>query len=84
MWPYLNQFITKGTKPWVLGDSKYNEEYGGAVWLDRVNLEIRSELASNDANVWKGYARFIAGFNDWRAFAVGGVSGGTELISAGT
>ena len=82
VWPYLNQFITKGTKPWVLGDSKYNEEYGGAVWLDRVNLEIRSELASNDANVWKGYARFIAGFNDWRAFAVGGVSGGTELISS--
>ena len=82
VWPYLNQFITKSTKPWVLGDSRYNEEYGSAVWLDRVQLEVRSELAGNDANVWKGYARFIAGFNDWRGFAVGGVSGGTQLVSA--
>ena len=80
VWPYLNQFITAGTKPWVLLDSKYNEEYGGAVWLDRVALEVRSELAGNDANVWKGYARFIAGFNDWRAFCVGGVTGGTQLV----
>lgn len=80
VWPYLNQFVTKGTSPWVLLDSKYNEEYGGAVWLDRVALEVRSELAGNDANVWKGYARFIAGFNDWRAFCVGGVTGGTQLV----
>ena len=84
VWPYLNQFITAGTKPWVLLDSKYNEEYGGAVWLDRVALEVRSELAGNDANVWKGYARFIAGFNDWRAFCVGGVTGGTQLIATST
>ncbi|MGN1120728.1 MAG: hypothetical protein ACI4RV_00090 [Eubacteriales bacterium] len=81
VWSYLNQFITAGTKPWLLCDSKYNKEYGGAVWLDRVNLEVKSEIAGNDANVWKGYARFTAGFNDWRAFAVGGVTGGTALIS---
>jgi len=82
VWPYLNQFIASGTSPWVLLDARYNSEYGGAVWLDRVNLEVRSELAGNDANIWKGYARFVAGFNDWRAFAVGGVSGGTALISS--
>lgn len=82
IWPYLNQFIAKGLKPWVLVDKQYNQEYGGAVWLDRVNLEVRSEIASNDANVWKGYARFVAGFNDWRPFAVGGVPGGTKLIGA--
>ena len=35
-WPYLNQFITAGTAPWVLLDSKYNQEYGGAVWNDRI------------------------------------------------
>ncbi len=81
IWPYLNQFITSGTKPWVLMDKDYNEAYGSAVWLDRVPLEVRSELASNDANVWKGYARFVAGFADWRGFAVGGVSGGTQMIS---
>lgn len=82
VWPYLNQFITAGTKPWVLMDRSYNEEYGGAVWLDRVKLEVRSEVAGNDANVWKGYARFTAGFNDWRAYAVGGVTGGTQMITA--
>ena len=82
VWPYLNQFIAAGTKPWILMDSKYNEEYGGAVWLDRTALEVKSRVDDgNDANVWSGYARFIAGFNDWRAFAVGGVTGGTKLIA---
>ena len=80
VWPYLNQFIAANTKPWILLDKAYNDEYGSAVWLDRVQLEVRSELASNDANLWKGYARFIAGFNDWRGFAVGGVAGGSSLL----
>lgn len=80
VWPYLNQFLAKGLKPWMLVDSQYNQENGGAVWLDRVNLEVRSELAANDANVWKGYARFTGGFNDWRPFAVGGMKDGTKLV----
>lgn len=85
VWPYLNQFITKDSKPWVLLDSKYNNEYGGAVWLDRESLSVDSWIdKSNHANVWSGYARFIAGFNDWRAFAVGGVSGGTALLPSGS
>ena len=33
--------------------------------------------AGNDANVWKGYARFGAGFGDWRGVCVGGITGGT-------
>ena len=80
IWPYLNQFLAKGLKPWVLVDSLYNQEAGGAVWLDRVQLEVRSELEKNDANNWKGYARFTAGFNDWRFAAVGGMAGGAALI----
>lgn len=82
VWPYLNQFITAGTLPWILGASEYNKSYSGAVWFDRVALEVRSELADNDANVWKGYARFGAGFADWRAFAAGGLTGGDTLITA--
>ena len=83
IWPYLNQYITAGTSPWILLDSKYNETYSGAVWLDRVTLEVDSHIdKNNDANVWSGYARFTAGFNDWRFAAVGGVSGGTTLVSA--
>lgn len=84
VWPYLNQYITDGAEPWVLLDSQYNKEYGGAVWLDRTKLDIRSRVDdATDANVWQGYARFTAGFNDWRFAAVGGITGGTELITAG-
>lgn len=80
VWPYLNQFVTKGTSPWVLLDSKYNETYGGAVWNDRVQLEVRSTIDENtDANVWRGRSRFNACFNDWRFAAIGGVAAGNSL-----
>lgn len=83
VWPYLNQYVTEGSTPWILLDSRYNEDNGGAVWLDRTPLEVRSTVDNtNDANTWRGYARFIAGFNDWRFAAVGGITGGTSLISA--
>ena len=84
VWPYLNQYVTlTGTAiPWVLLDSKYNKEYGTLVWLDRVALDVRSTLDENtDANVWRGYARFTAGFNDWRGIAVAGVDGAGSLSS---
>ena len=80
VWSYLNQFVTAGTSPWVLLDSKYNQQYGGAVWNDRVQLEVRSTINDNtDANVWRGRSRFNATFNDWRFAAVGGVSTGSAL-----
>ena len=79
IWPYLNEFITSGTAPWLLLDSRYNKDVGSLVWQDRTELEIRSEIAENDANVWKGFARFAAGFNDWRGVCVGGVTGGSNL-----
>ena len=34
---------------------------------------------NTDNNVWKGRARFVAGCNDWRSIAVGGVTGGSAL-----
>lgn len=81
VWQYLNNFVTKGTSPWIMLDSKYNAENYGAIWLDRTALEVKSLIDDNtDANVWNGYARFTAGFNDWRFAAVGGISGGTTLI----
>lgn len=81
VWPYLNQFLAKGLKPWILIDSKYNQENAGAVWLDRTSLEVDSDVERNRTNVWSGYARFIAGFNDWRFAAMGGSTGGTKLIA---
>lgn len=77
---YLNQFIKKGTQPWILLDSRYNDEYGGAIWNDRVKLKVRSTIDDNtDANVWRGRSRFNACFNDWRFAAVGGAEGGIVL-----
>lgn len=85
VWPYLNEYITAGTHPWILIDSQYNAAVGAAPWYDRTNLEVRSNVDDgNDANVWKGYSRWGAGFVDWRFAAVGGVSGGTQLISTGS
>lgn len=79
-WPYLNEYITAGTAPWILLDSRYNQEYGGAVWNDRIPLAVRSTIDENtDANVWRGRARFNATFNDWRFAAIGGISTGEDL-----
>lgn len=78
--PYLNEFIEDGNAPWIVMADDYNETAGGAVWFDRVALEVTSKLADNDANVWKGYARFSAGFNDWRFACCGGMAGGDALI----
>lgn len=82
VWQYLNQFIATGSKPWMLMSSKYNEEHIGAIWYDRTDLDIYSYIDNdNGANTWNGDARYVAAFNDWRAFAIGGVTGGTTLIS---
>ena len=80
VWPYLNRFLKDGEKPWILFDSAYNKQVGTNVWFDRVGLEVRSTIDENtDANVWRGYARFVAGFNDWRGMYAGGVTGGSAL-----
>lgn len=82
--PYLNGLLHKNGstqyQPWILMDSTYNNSYGGAVWIDRVNLTVKTWVDHNtDNNVWNGRARFMAGFNDWRFCIVGGVHGGTAL-----
>lgn len=81
-WPYLNQFIPSGTAPWILMDSRYNESRKGAVWFDRKKLAIRQEIGGNDNLIHKLRGRWSAGFNDWRAFCVGGIAAGNALISA--
>ncbi len=82
IWPYLNAHKPSAatSTPWILMDSEYNSAYYGAVWLDRVNLTVRSEIADNDNNIFKGRARYMAGFNDWRPFAMSFTgSGGTSF-----
>lgn len=82
IWNYLNQFLGEDAEPWMLLDDALNEEVGGAVWNDRVPLSVHSYInQDNDANVWKGRARFNACFNDFRFSCLGGVKGGTELAT---
>lgn len=81
IWPYLNQYLKKGMRPWVLMDSKFNETYGGSIWNDRVKLAVKSTIDDNDANRWKGRSRFNATFKNWRFAACGGIQNGTELKS---
>lgn len=84
VWNYLNGLVTTDNPmPFILLDSKYNEDAGGAILLNRTELNVKSYIDENtDNNVFKGRARFTGGFNDWRAFAVGGIKGGTSLIKA--
>ena len=80
IWPYLTA-IEGAEAPWILMDSKYNQSRGGAVMVDRVKLNVKSFIEDQtDNNVWAGRSRFVGGFNNWRAFAIGGVTGGTTLV----
>lgn len=80
VWPYLNEYIgATNTAPWFIMDSSYNESSDGGIFQNRVDLEVTSRLGTNDENIWDGYARFAAGFIDWRFIMGGGLSGGTTL-----
>ena len=75
--PYLNG-VPSGA--WFLADKKYNDNYNGLLFCDRIPLTVSSYIDENtDNNVWKGRSRFVAGCNDWRGIAVAGVAGGTTL-----
>ena len=81
--PYLNEWLGNDSGLWVMLDSKANDRYKGAIFQERTELEVTSYInRDNDANVWKGYSRFTAGFSDWRPFAIGGVTSGDQLVSA--
>ena len=54
----------------ILLDPARNKEGMGAVWFDRVPLQIDSYIdKTTKANVWDGRARFGAGFGDFRAMS---------------
>ena len=72
VWPYLPSAI--GGKPFFfMMDSQFKDNYECLPWLDRVQLTVKSDIDPNtDANVFKGRARFGAGFNNWRCIALCG------------
>lgn len=78
IWPYLNRYLG-GAQPWMIMDSKYVDTHDCLIWQERHPLEITSEIQGNDANLWKGKARFGGGFANHRGMMVGGVEHGTTL-----
>lgn len=84
IWGYLGDYITSSTSPWMMMDSNFLRDYDAAVFQDRVGLEITSKIDDNDANRWNGYSRFTAGFVNFRYIAVGGITGGTQMIPSGS
>lgn len=75
--PWLVPYQPQNGFNWILMDSSYNERKRGALDIERVPLKIRSELSPNDVNEWKGRCRFNGAFNEWRAFAAGGLDYGS-------
>lgn len=70
--PYLNGLpgFTAADQGIIIMDPQANREYLGAVWFDRKPLEVKSYIdEGNEANIWKGRARYQAAFCDFRAMA---------------
>lgn len=77
--PWLVPYQPTNGYTWTLMDSHYNEDARGALAVERIPLGITSKLAENDVNMWKGRCRFSGAFNEFRAFASGGLSFGATL-----
>lgn len=78
--PYLNALVKGGDKPFMLLDKRYNDNYNGLLFLDRIPLTIKAFIDEDtDNNVWSGRSRFVCGANDWREIAIGGITGATAL-----
>ena len=78
--PALNALIpASGAVPFILLDSKYNEDNDGNIFQNRMPLEVTSKEEDGDVNAWNAYTRFSGGFVDFRHMIVGGVAGGTAL-----
>ena len=72
VWPYLPKTMN-GQPYFILMDSVFNTDYECLPWIDRVPLTVKSDIDPNtDANIFKGRARFGAGFNNWRCMAICG------------
>lgn len=70
--PYLNNLkgFSNADQAFIMIDPAANKENLGAVFIDRVPLEVSSWFDQpNEANVWKGRARYSAGFGDFRSMA---------------
>ena len=69
-----------GTKPYIIMSSEAQRDLNAAVFYDRVALDVSNEVLNKSRNLeWSGYARWSAGFYDWRSVVMGGAQVGTTL-----
>lgn len=69
-----------GTKPYIIMSSEAQRDLNAAVFFDRVALDVSNEVLNKSRNLeWSGYARWSAGFYDWRSVIMGGAQAGTTL-----
>lgn len=83
VWNYLPATLN-GEPYFIMADSKFLQDYMCVPFVDRVDLTVTSYIDENtDANVFKGRARFAAGFNNWRGMALcgAGMTDGTDLTA---
>ena len=72
--------VASNKRPYILMSSEAQRELNAGVFFDRVALDVSNEVLNKSRNLeWSGYARWSAGFNDWRAFIIGGADSGTTL-----
>ena len=83
MWKLIVDHRWENTQtkvPYILISSEALKELNAGVFYDRVPLDIANDVDINSRNLkWSGYARFSAGFYDWRAFILGGAQVGTNI-----
>lgn len=69
-----------GTNPWIIMSSEAQRELNAGAFFDRVALDVSNEVLNKSRNLeWSGYARWGAGFFDWRAYLMGGAQVGSTL-----
>ncbi len=79
--PMLNGYLDN--TEFILADLDFNEMAGGAIWGDRITLETSTSITPKTHNLdIAGRSRFSAMFHNFRAFAIGGSTGGTALSSS--
>lgn len=83
IWPYMDKQIG-GRDYVILADSKFLQDYMCLPFIDRVPLTVTRYTDQNtDDEVFKGYARYGLGFNNWRGLCIcgNGISSGTPLTA---
>lgn len=72
--------VADDSEPYIIMSSQAQKELEGNVFYNRVPLDVTNWVDNDTRNLcWNGYARFSAGFRNWRHVIMGGAKSGTTL-----